>query len=170
MFSGKTTKLLQSYTNSKHQVRVLVKPAIDHRYGEQLVATHDGLSEVATVLPVEDTTELRKLVRGSSVGIFVDEAQFFRPPFFKELFDLARHHTGCDVFIAGLDMDYLGFPFGEMPLALARAEVVVKLFSSCSVCHKPAHYTQRKSNEAGTILVGGTQEYAAKCLEHWKKV
>ena len=59
----------------------------------------------------------------------IDEAQFYD----MSLVDVAQElaNRGIRVIIAGLDMDYLGNPFGPMPYLMAIAEDVRKVHAIC---------------------------------------
>jgi thymidine kinase len=94
--------------------------------------------------------------------VAIDEAQFFD----TQLPDVCNEIAlkGIRVIIAGLDMDYLGNPFGPMPQLLAIAEYVTKLHAICVVCGGTAQLSFRRENNAETqILVGAKDIYEARC-------
>jgi len=70
---------------------------------------------------------------------------------------------GIRVIVAGLDMDYLGNPFGPMPAIMADAEYITKLHAICMVCGNLASYSFRKTKEDKTILLGETDSYEPRC-------
>ena len=79
----------------------------------------------------------------------IDEAQFF-----DDQVSVARTagHAGDTVIVAGLDMDYLGNPFGQMPNLLAKADYITKLRDP-PVCGNIANVSYRKINEGGQVLL-----------------
>jgi thymidine kinase len=73
-------------------------------------------------------------------------------------------YRGLSVIVAGLDMDFLGVPFGPMPTLLAIAEDVTKLSAVCVVCGNPASRTQRiAGSKDSRIIIGAKEMYEARC-------
>ena len=70
---------------------------------------------------------------------------------------------GVRVIVAGLDQDYMGRPFDPMPQILAIAEYVDKILAICMQCGAPANRTQRLTNATDRVVVGGAEEYEARC-------
>jgi thymidine kinase len=167
MFSGKTEELIRRVRRAriaKQKVQVF-KPALDNRYHEEQVSSHNGLHWEA--VPVGNAREvLGRLVPETTV-VAVDEAQFFD----WELSDVCNELAGrgLRVILAGLDMDFRGEPFGPMPLLMAEAEEVTKLQAICVACGAPASRTQRlidgqpAAYDDPIILVGGSESYEARC-------
>lgn len=167
MFSGKTEELIRRVRRAqiaRQKVQVF-KPAIDTRYTEQEVTSHNGMQVEA--MPVESITRLRALIEPGTTVVALDEAQFFGDDVVALCEELAAH--GARVIVAGLDMDFRGEPFGPMPTLMARAEQVDKLQAICVVCGGPASRTQRLINSqpaayAGPVILVGTSEvYEARC-------
>jgi thymidine kinase len=100
---------------------------------------------------VEDRTEV--------VGI--DEGQFFDPGIVQVINTLADR--GVRVIVAGLDQDFTGRPFEPMPQILAVAEYVDKALAICMQCGAPANRTQRLTGSTDRVVVGGAQDYEARC-------
>lgn len=81
-------------------------------------------------------------------------------------------NSGYRVIAAGLDQDFRGEPFGEMPKIMAIAELVTKLQAVCAVCGSPASRTQRLINgkpasyDDPVILVGASEAYEPRCRHH----
>ena len=124
MFSGKTEELIRRLKRAKfaRQKVEIFKPAIDVRYDEVKVVSHDHNEIIST--PVSHSSEI--LLRASGVDVVgIDEAQFFDDGIVEVCNTLAN--TGVRVVVAGLDMDYLGRPFGPMPNLMATAEYVTKV-------------------------------------------
>lgn len=167
MFSGKTEELIRRVRRAqiaRQKVQVF-KPAIDTRYANREVASHNGAQWKAA--PVKDITQLRALIEPDTTVVALDEAQFFGNDVVALCEELA--HQGRRVIVAGLDMDFRGEPFGPMPSLMARAEQVRKLQAICVVCGGPASRTQRIINgqpaayDDPVILVGTDEAYEARC-------
>jgi len=167
MFSGKTEELIRRVRRAqiaRQKVQVF-KPALDTRYTEREVTSHNGMQVEA--VPVEDTAEIRGLIRPDTTVVALDEAQFFDDDVVALCEELADR--GVRVIVAGLDMDFRGEPFGPMPPLLALAERVDKLQAICIVCGGPASRTQRLINgqpaayDDPVILVGASEVYEARC-------
>lgn len=156
MFSGKTEELIRRARRAQiaGQRVVIVKPAIDKRYHEEMVVSHN-----ATALPsvVASTADQIVLMTGNAEVVCIDEAQFFD----ERLVDVANSlaNDGKRVIIAGLDMDYLGKPFEPMPQLLAIAEYVTKLHAICSESGHIANFSQRITESKDRVLIGETDAY-----------
>ena len=74
---------------------------------------------------------------------------------------LSENNT--QVVLAGLDMDYLGKPFGPMPKLMAIANQITTLHANCDICHEKAHHTYRASKNNNIIMLGEKGEYLALC-------
>jgi len=70
---------------------------------------------------------------------------------------------GKRVIIAGLDMDFLGKPFGVMPQLLAIAEHVTKVHAICIDCGGIANYSFRLTKNKDQIQLGQKEEYKPLC-------
>ncbi len=167
MFSGKTEELLRRLRRAqiaRLEVQVF-KPVLDQRYGEEAIASHNGLQQRAS--PVKDAAELRARLLPETEVVAIDEIQFFSDEIVSLCDELA--HDGKRVVIAGLDMDFRGEPFGPMPALLAIAERVDKLQAICVVCGGPASHSQRLIDgqpacyEDPVVLVGASEVYEARC-------
>ena len=167
MFSGKTEELIRRVRRARiarQKVRVF-KPAIDTRYAEREVISHNGIQIEA--VPVESVAQLRALIEPDTTVVAIDEVQFYEGDVVALCEDLADH--GVRVIIAGLDTDFRGVPFGPVPALMARAEQVDKLQAICVVCGGPASRTQRliegqpAAYDDPVILVGASEVYEARC-------
>ena len=158
MFSGKTEELIRRLKRAKfaRQKVEIFKPAIDVRYDEVKVVSHDHNEIIST--PVSHSSEI--LLRASGVDVVgIDEAQFFDDGIVEVCNTLAN--TGVRVVVAGLDMDYLGRPFGPMPNLMATAEYVTKVHAVCTRTGNLANYTHRLTRNDSLVLLGETQDYMA---------
>ncbi len=160
MFSGKTEELIRRLKRAQIAgLKVVIfKPAIDNRYHKENVTSHNANQVVA--FPVKDSQELLQKV-GKVDVIGIDEAQFFDKQLTKVCLKLAR--KGIRVVVAGLDMDYMGKPFGPIPSLMARAEYVSKLHAICMRCGDLALYSHRKTSNKDLVMLGETDTYEALC-------
>lgn len=167
MFSGKTEELIRRLKRVEfaQQKLLLFKPAIDNRYHEEQVVSHKGSSLEA--IPVKSSDEILKHWKKERI-VAIDEAQFFDEGLVAICTDLAR--LGVRVIIAGLDMDYLGKPFGPMPSLLCTAEYVTKVHAICVSCGNLAQYSHRISKDEGQVLVGAVETYEPLCRSCYNKI
>ena len=156
MFSGKTEELIRRARRAHiaGQNVVVVKPAVDNRYSNEQIISHD---ESALPGLVVDTADQIVLLTGESDVVCIDEAQFFDDRIIAVTNSLAN--DGKRVIIAGLDMDFEGRPFEPMPQLMAIAEYVTKLHAVCSESGMMANYSQRIVDNEDRVLVGETDAY-----------
>ncbi|MBF9237121.1 thymidine kinase [Hymenobacter sp. BT683] len=160
MFSGKTEELIRRLTRARiarQQVEIF-KPAVDTRYDAEDVVSHNAARIRST--PVAIPSEILLLAAGSDV-VGIDEGQFFDDSLVEVCQQLADN--GTRVIVAGLDMDYLGRPFGPMPALLATAEYVTKVHAVCVCCGEIASYSYRNAASESQVLLGETDSYEARC-------
>lgn len=162
MFSGKTEELLRRIkraTFANQQVE-LFKPAIDIRYDEEDVVSHDANSMQST--PVHNSAEILLYVNMDTVQVVgIDEVQFFDDGIVDVCNKLANN--GIRVIVAGLDMDYSGKPFGCMPQLLAVAEYVTKTHAICVKCGDLAQFSHRLVASDRQVLLGEKDSYEPLC-------
>lgn len=156
MFSGKTEELIRRLRRAQfaRQKVEIFKPAIDVRYNEEKVVSHDA-NEIRST-PVPAAANIPLLADGCDV-VGIDEAQFFDDEIVRVCNDLAN--KGVRVIVAGLDMDFKGNPFGPMPNLMATAEYVTKVHAICTRTGNLAQYSYRKANSDNIILLGEVDEY-----------
>ncbi|MCB0461947.1 MAG: thymidine kinase [Flavobacteriaceae bacterium] len=156
MFSGKTEELIRRLKRAqfaKQKVEIF-KPAIDIRYDEDKVVSHDA-NEIRST-PVPAAANIPILADGCDV-VGIDEAQFFDDEIVRVCNDLAN--KGVRVIVAGLDMDFKGNPFGPMPNLMATAEYVTKVHAICTRTGNLAQYSYRKAKSDALVLLGEVDEY-----------
>jgi thymidine kinase len=167
MFSGKSEELIRRAKRSliaRRAVQVF-KPAIDDRFGTELVRSHDGDEFLAR--PVRSSTEILSLVDAETSIVAIDEVQFFDAGIVEVCRALVA--SGRRVICAGLDLDFRGEPFGAVPALLALAERVDKLQAICVVCGESGTRTQRIVNgvpadyDDPIIVIGAQEAYEARC-------
>ncbi|KGX86462.1 thymidine kinase [Pontibacillus litoralis] len=170
MFSGKSEELIRRVRRATYgnlSIRVF-KPAIDNRYAEEAIVSHNGSSVVAQ--PLDQSEAILNQVDESIDIVAIDEVQFFDDKIVEVAQTLADR--GHRVLVAGLDQDFRGEPFGCLPTFLALAESVTKLSAICPICGAPASRTQRlidgrpASYDDPIILVGASESYEPRCRHH----
>ena len=166
MFSGKTEELIRRLRRAqfaKQRVEIF-KPAIDVRYSEEDVVSHDQNHIRST--PIDSSASI--LLLSSDIDVVgIDEAQFLDNGLPDVCNELANR--GIRVIIAGLDMDFRGVPFGPMPALCAIADDVTKVHAICVKCGSLAYVSHRTIADDRRVLLGETQEYEPLCRECYQK-
>ena len=165
MFSGKTEELIRRVRRAQiaRQKLQIFKPSIDTRYDDEDVVSHSSLAIKSQ--PVNRSVDILVNLRDSTRIVAIDEVQFFDDEIVAVVQKLANR--GCRVICAGLDLDYRGVPFGPMPNLLAIVDEVVKVAAICTICGAPATRSQRLTKDKGTVLLGETESYEARCRAHY---
>ena len=166
MFSGKTEELIRRMKRAQFaRLKVeIFKPAIDVRYSEAEVVSHDRNAIPST--PVDSSQNI--LLLASDVDVVgIDEAQFFDMGIVEVANELARR--GIRVICAGLDMDFKGVPFGPMPALMAIADDVYKTHAICVHCGDLAYVSHRTVSSDKRVLLGETDSYEPLCRTCYEK-
>ena len=160
MFSGKTEELIRrlkraQFANLKVEI---FKPMIDTRYDAQKIVSHNDNSILST--PISNSQHILLLAQDMDV-VGIDEAQFFD----MELPDVCEKlaNSGIRVIIAGLDMDFLGKPFGPIPHLLATADYITKVHAICVRCGDIAHHSYRLGANEEKVMLGEKESYEPRC-------
>ncbi len=160
MFSGKTEELIRRLKRAsfaKQRVEIF-KPAIDTRYSNDEIISHDRNSIQST--PIDSSASI--LLFSSEIDVVgIDEAQFFDEGLVNVCNELANR--GIRVIIAGLDMDFKGIPFGPMPALCAIADEVTKVHAICVRCGDLAYISHRIIASDKRVLLGEKEEYEPLC-------
>jgi thymidine kinase len=160
MFSGKTEELIRRLKRAmiaNLKVKIF-KPSMDVRFDEAKIVSHDTNSIIST--PIDHSGQILELAGDADV-VALDEAQFFDDAIIEICDELAVR--GIRVIVAGLDMDYLGKPFGPMPCLMAKADYVTKLHAICVQCGHIANYSYRKIQNQEKIMLGEKDVYEPRC-------
>ena len=160
MFSGKTEELIRRLKRVKiaNLSIAIFKPVVDTRYDVAKIISHDTNFIQST--PVDAAKKILDLVGDVDV-VGIDEAQFFDKDITSVCEALALR--GIRVIVAGLDMDYQGKPFGEMPNLLAVADYITKLHAICMKCGDIAHVSYRVVPSESQMLLGAQDAYEPRC-------
>lgn len=176
MFSEKTSSLISQVVRAEYagnNVEVF-KPAIDKRYGDEEICTHDKRTHRATV--ITDPKQILEHVDNTTRLVAIDEVQFMDPSIVDVIMLLLK--ANIEVVIAGLSRDFRGEPFGSMGKLLCLADETISLTAICTDesagvrCGAKATRTQRIINghpasyNDPVILVGAQEAYEARCTHH----
>ena len=166
MFSGKTEELIRRMKRAQFaKLKVeIFKPAIDVRYSEAEVVSHDRNAIQST--PVDSSQNILLMANDVDV-VGIDEAQFFDMGIVEVANELARR--GIRVICAGLDMDFKGVPFGPMPALMAIADDVYKTHAICVHCGDLAYVSHRTVSSDKRVLLGETESYEPLCRTCYEK-
>lgn len=170
MFAGKTEELIRRVKRMEyaHKNYMIFKPAIDNRYSESEIVSHNKKSLKA--INISHGSDIKRHLKENTQAIVIDEVQFFDASMLKYVMEFAK--LGYRVICAGLDTDFRGEPFGVIGQIMAVAENVTKLTAICDVCGDVATKTQRIIDgkpafyNDPTILVGANDSYCARCRNH----
>ena len=166
MFSGKTEELIRRMKRAKFakQKVEIFKPAIDTRYSEEDVVSHDQNSIHST--PIDASGAILLLASDIDV-VGIDEAQFLDDNLVDVCNELANR--GIRVIIAGLDMDFKGVPFGPIPALCAIADEVTKVHAICVKCGALAYVSHRLVADEHRVMLGEQSEYEPLCRACYQK-
>jgi thymidine kinase len=161
MFSGKSEELIRRVRRVQiaRQKVQLFKPRVDSRYANDQIVSHSDMKMPSLV--VGSASEILERLDGTTEVVGIDEGQFFDAGLVDVVNTLADR--GLRVIVAGLDQDYRGRPFDPMPQLLAIAEYVDKTLAICMRCGAPANRSQRLVADTDRVVVGGSDEYEARC-------
>ena len=172
MYSGKSEELIRRLRRAEYAKQKIVafKHAIDNRYGENGVFSHENNSFRA--YPVSDVSQMEEIMEKNvdAEVIGIDEVQFFG----EKIVDFCKKYVeyGKRVIVAGLDMSFRAEPYEPVPELMSIADQVDKLHAICMVCGKPAYASQRLINgepayyDDPLVMVGASENYEARCRRH----
>jgi len=155
MFSGKTEELIRRINRAKiaNQNIKVFKTIIDSR-SKNFIESHD--ESKLECIEVKSSNEILEKINNCDV-VAIDEAQFFDDQIVTVCNKIAN--SGIRVIIAGLDMDYLGNPFGPMPNLMAVSEYVTKVHAVCKKSGNIANYSYRKNKKKDIVVIGEKDKY-----------
>jgi thymidine kinase len=171
MDSAKTMNLLAVAHNYRKQGKqvVLLKPALDDRFGSQTIVSRSGLESSADHLLEPDSVLDPAAFEGIDC-VLVDEAQFLSVSVVEQLRVLTLTHE-LPVICYGLRTDFRtrSFPGSQRLLELADSVEEVKV--TCQFCHRKAVFNLRtvdgKAVVTGEQVALGDEEYAPVCWRHY---
>ena len=155
MFSGKTEELIRRIKRAKiaNQKFKVFKPTIDSR-SKNYIESHDESKLKST--EVKHSSNILDNIQGCDV-VAIEEAKFLNDEIVSVCNQIAN--KGIRVIVAGLDMDYLGNPFGPIPNLMATAEYVTKVHAVCKKSGNIANYSFRKNKKTDIVVIGEKDKY-----------
>jgi thymidine kinase len=168
MGSAKTLNLLavaHSYQLQNKKVLIL-KPALDTRFGADLVKSRSGLEKRADILVSENSRLQREQLEGV-MCVLVDEAQFLAPVFVEHLRAVSRDHN-VPVICYGLRSDFRTELFPGTKRLLELADTIEEVKNTCHYCNRKAIFNMRLVNGRGVcegpqVLLGAEETYQPVC-------
>ena len=162
MFSGKTTALINAAKMNKllNKKVLMINYNLDNRYSSSnKMITHDLIS----VDCIAAEKNLLKCAVDSEVDVIcINEGQFFEN---LVVFCTAMCNIGKEIYVCGLDGDYLKRPFGEILNLIPHCDTVVKMYALCMKCKNgtKACFTKKISNSNSLIEIGSYDIYMPVC-------
>jgi thymidine kinase len=100
--------------------------------------------------------------------ILINEGQFF-PDILSNVLELVEQKEK-EVYICGLDGDYLRKTFGELLLLIPYCDTVEKLSSLCAICKDgtPAIFSHRLSQQVEQLVIGA-DNYIPLCRKCYRE-
>jgi thymidine kinase len=179
MFSGKTTRILDIYKKYKFcDIQTMViNYSKDNRYSDEMLSSHDKI-----MIPCIKALKLNDIVNlnrndsqepalynkkfNDSKAILINEGQFFSDIVEWVTIAVEKYHK--NVYVCGLNTDFMRNKFGNWLELESISDNVVMLQSFCSNCKKrPAIFSHRLSNES-EIEVIGSDCYIPVCRKCYK--
>lgn len=167
--SAKTLNLLAVAHNYKQQNKrvLLIKPALDTRFGENIIRTRAGLEMAADyVVPSSGPFSLPDL--SGVVCVLVDEAQFVPELFIDVLHGIAHAEPGTPVICYGLRTDFRTSIFPAARRLFELADTIEEVKTVCTSCCRKAVFNLKlvdgKPTLSGpSVELGCEEKYIPVC-------
>ena len=172
MFSGKTSSLINIAKMQKLMEKkvLIINFEGDTRYSSSnKITTHDNISFDCLPCGKDSLTSVLEMdVFLNANVICINEGQFFN--------NLVEFCTSAcnrqkDIFVCGLDGDYLKRPFGEILNLIPHCDTMSKLQALCMSCKNgtPASFTKKLINSDSLVEIGSTDIYMPVCRFCYEK-
>lgn len=168
MGSAKTLNLLAVAHNYRSQNKevLLLKPALDDRFGREMIKSRAGLHQEADVL-IEAGMELSAESLEGISCLLVDEAQFLCPAFVDHLHAIARDYD-VPVICYGLRTDFQRKLFPGSQRLLELADSIEEIKNTCNYCNRKAIFNLRTRGtlaviEGPQVELGSDDKYLPVC-------
>lgn len=165
MFSGKTSYLISiaKKYKLKNKKVLLINYIHDTRYSNSdKITSHDGVSIDCVPSEKNIMAIINNENFASSDVICINEGQFF-----THLVDFCIRacDSGKEVYVCGLDGDYLKRPFGEIIYLIPHCETIKKMYAICLGCTEvtKACFTRRISGGNDVEEIGEKEKYIPLC-------
>jgi len=162
MFSGKTTALINEAKMNRllNKKVVILNFNLDNRYSNaDKMTTHDLIS--IDCIPCEKNL-LKCAINSNTEVICINEAQFFDN---LVQFCVGMCNIGKEIYVCGLDGDYLKRPFGEILNLIPHCDTITKMYALCMNCKNgtKACFTKKITNSNSLIEIGSNDIYMPVC-------
>jgi thymidine kinase len=166
--SAKTMNLLVVAHNYRQQGKkiLLLKPALDTRFGEDSVRSRAGLEQKADILLTEKTYIPDGALEGVSC-VLVDEAQFVSVRVINQLREIAVFKN-IPVICYGLRTDFRSQLFEGSKRLMELADAIEEIKTTCAFCNRKAimnlkHSNGRATVEGPSVDLGAEEKYFPAC-------
>lgn len=172
--SSKTLNLLATAYNYKKQGKniLLLKPALDSRFGKETIASRAGLSSNADIILDKNDSVFEFNIEGVDC-ILVDEVNFLTKKQVRELRHVASFRN-IPVICYGLRTDYMGNLFEGSQELMCVADSIEEVKNTCWFCNKKAimnlKYVDGKAvkEQGEQIELGCEEKYIPVCYFHYE--
>ena len=173
--SAKTLNLLAVAHNYRQQGKevLLLKPAIDTRFGASVIKTRAGLEMPADIIAPVHGAILFPALDGISC-ILVDEAQFLNETAIEQLHHIAHSavapetSNGIPVICYGLRTDFRQTLFPAAQKLFALADTIEEIKTTCVDCSRKAVFNLklvagRATSSGPSVELGCEEKYLPVC-------
>ncbi len=167
--SAKTLNLLAVAHNYRQQEKriLLIKPALDTRFGKNNIKSRAGLEQEADILIDENTD----LLAGNFTGIdciLVDEAQFLPAKVIDQLRAIT-FEKNIPAICYGLRTDFRTHLFDGSRRLMEVADSIEEVKSTCHFCNKKSimnlkHVDGRATRSGPSVDLGAEEKYFPSCF------
>jgi thymidine kinase len=166
--SAKTLNLLAVAHNYRQQGKriLLVKPAMDTRFGKESIKSRAGLEMSADILVTEDTDLLTQAFEGVSC-LLVDEAQFLSKRIIEQLREITLKQD-IPVICYGLRTDFRSRLFEGSLRLMELADSIEEVKATCHYCNRKSimnlkHVNGKAVLDGPSIQLGAEERYYPVC-------
>lgn len=171
--SAKTLNLLavaHTYRTQGKKV-LLLKPAIDTRFGLSHIRSRSGLEAAADMLIHPHSILKSEDFEGVSCAI-VDEVQFASISIVEQLRELTIN-PGVPVLCYGLRTDFRGQLFPASQRLFELADMIEEIKTTCAFCNSKAVFNLKHSNGVATldgpaVDLGADEKYFPACFRCYR--
>ena len=171
--SAKTLNLLAVAHNYRQQKKnvLLLKPAVDVRFGPDVIATRAGLSAKADIV-VPESGEFITPDLNTISCLLVDEAQFL-PLRAVEVLHAIAHGKDVPVICYGLRADFRLQLFPATKRLFELADTIEEIKTTCTDCERKAVFNLKLQNnqpelDGPVIDLGCEEKYLPVCANCYK--
>ncbi|RMG43223.1 MAG: thymidine kinase [Candidatus Dadabacteria bacterium] len=172
--SAKTLNLLAVAHNYRKQGKrvLLIKPAMDIRFGEREIASRAGLTAKADLL-VQANTRLEPQQFQGVHCVLVDEAQFLSEALIEQLRDITID-LDIPVICYGLRADFKTRLFEGSKRIMELADSIEEVKTTCAFCNRKGimnlkHINGLAVDDGPSIDLGADEKYFPACYSCYRR-